>query len=79
MTGGRGREREVKCDELPAATRQVAEESEQERAAPPSPLRRGEGEGKNNPRKEEFFIDVSILRLKNSNVMISRFRNDEES
>lgn len=59
MTGGRGREREAKCDELPAATQQEAEESEQEREPLPSPLRRGEDEGqrkgKNNSRKENFF------------------------
>lgn len=64
VTGGRGREREAKCDELPAATQQEAEESEQEREPPPSPLRRGEDEGqkkgKNNSRKENFFCCFEI-------------------
>lgn len=52
MTGGRGREREAKCDELPAATQQEAEETEQEREPPRTRARRRE---KNDSRKEDFF------------------------
>lgn len=73
MTGGGGGEREVKCDGLPAATLQEAEESEQERAASPSATeRRGPGQkkGENNSKEDTFFI-VSISRLDNEVKMSS--------
>lgn len=69
MTGGRGREREAKCDELPAATQQEAEETEQEREPPPSPLRRGEDEGQKKGKKiipgRRIFFVVSVSSLNN--------------